>query len=380
MRDDNREFIVGIVFLALMGALAAITLNLSGGLFKPSETQEFRFDRVAGLTEGSEVWINGVPSGNVKSVSIDADGRVRATAKLKNRLEDIDLGAGGRVEVKSKSALGGAVISIDTNDPTGSKDLKEMVGRVWPAMKDPFLSVGESVRDVGSEVKSLLDKVGQGEGTLARLINDKAMADDLSKTLENLRRVTDRLEAGEGSAGKLLRDDGLYAKLDAAAGKLDALLARMDRGEGTLGKLLTDETMAEDLAATVRDLRSVAGRLERGEGTIGKLLTDESVYRDIKAATADLGDITRQVKEGKGLLGRLLHDEELGEDTASTLRDVRDIVADAKAGRGTLGKLLSDDGLYNDARDALRSIQRSSEEARENAPILTFAGFLFKTF
>ncbi|MHC4821881.1 MAG: hypothetical protein ACYTDX_09205, partial [Planctomycetota bacterium] len=87
-----------------------------------------------------------------------------------------------------------------------------------------------------------------------------------------------------------------------------------------------------------------------------------------------------EIRGGKGLLGRLVYDEELGEDVSTAVSDFQTIVADIKDGKGTLGKLVTDDELHNNLSDMLKSFRRSSEEVRENAPILTFSGFLFNTF
>ena len=67
-------------------------------------------------------------------------------------------------------------------------------------------------------------------------------------------------------------------------------------------------------------------------------------------------------------------------DARNSLRNLNGLLEDINHGKGTVGKLMTDEALYADLKDAVRSIQRSFEEARENAPILTFAGFLFKTF
>src|SRR5688572_22421308 len=114
MRSQGREFIVGIVFVLLLGALGVITFVLGNDAFQRKERVEFRFDDAAGLTTGSEVWLNGLPSGTVKEIAIAPDGTVTAIAGLKHRLGDLDLSKGVLVEVKEKSSLGGAIVSITT--------------------------------------------------------------------------------------------------------------------------------------------------------------------------------------------------------------------------------------------------------------------------
>ena len=41
---------------------------------------------------------------------------------------------------------------------------------------------------------------------------------------------------------------------------------------------------------------------------------------------------------------------------------------------------MNDDTVYLDLKSALKSLRAGSDDVRENAPVLTFAGFLFSGF
>jgi phospholipid/cholesterol/gamma-HCH transport system substrate-binding protein len=376
----NREFVVGVVFFALLGLLAVITLNLASVRLGATHEETFLFDRVQGLDQGAEVWVNGLPQGTVREVTLRPDGRIEARAEMKVPLESLDLRSDASVLVKSKSALGGAVLSVVTGKAPAKGDAASLRAKVWTAEPDAFGAIGEKVSELGDEVRGLVKDIREGQGTVARLLNDKKMADDLAASVADLRSVASRLEKGEGSAGKFLRDDSLYTKLDDAAARFDRLMASLEKQDGTLGRLLHDKAMGDDIAASAKSLREVSGKLERGEGSLGKLLSDGALYEDLRAAAGDIREFSADLKDGKGLLGRLVSDEALAKDTTDTLADMRSVVADLRAGKGTLGKLLTDDSVFNDLQGALKSLRMATEETRENAPILTFAGFLFRTY
>jgi phospholipid/cholesterol/gamma-HCH transport system substrate-binding protein len=102
--------------------------------------------------------------------------------------------------------------------------------------------------------------------------------------------------------------------------------------------------------------------------------------RDVQLAARNARDITDEVKSGQGVLGRLVYDNELGDRFDRISRDVAQITGKVRRGEGTLGKLIQDDVLYADLRESLRALTAGAGDARENAPILTFAAFLFSGF
>ena len=380
MRDNAREFIVGIVFFALVGALGVLTLVLGADAFHRTEEVTFRFQEVAGLAKGADVWINGLPSGQVKSIAIAPDGTVEATALMRTNLAEMDLRSGAKVAVKSKSALGGAIISFDTRQEGGKTSLGEILGTTWKAKKESFEAVGDKISEVSGDLQGLLKDAREGTGLLAKLIKDPKVAEDFTKMLSNFRAVSDDIAAGKGTLGRLARDESLYNRLDAAVASLERFTEDARAGKGALGMLLNDEAFRKRLDGVVTNLDGMVADARAGKGTIGKLLADDSLFRNLDAAVTDLGTFTKQVNEGNGLLHQLAYDKQTGDDFRGTMNDLKVILGDVRAGKGTVGKLMTDEALYQDLRDATRSLQRSFEEARENAPILTFAGFLFKTF
>ena len=380
MRDTGREFIVGIVFFALLGALGVITIYLGKDTFKKKEEVTFKFDDVAGLAVGSDVWINGLPSGLVKDIAIAPDGTVEATASMRTHLEGLDLGGGATVAVKSKSALGGAIVSLETKKGGEKKTLQDLVGTTWKSKKDAFEAVGDRIGEVTGEMKELIKDTREGSGLLGALVRDDTLAANVKATVENLRRISDEIANGRGTLGRLVKDDSLYTRAEAAIAALEEFTKNATSGKGLIGKLMNDEVLAQRVDRVMKNLDEMVENARAGKGTVGKLLQDEALYDDLKGVAADLKDFTKQVKEGDGLLHQLAYDKQTGDDFRTTMKDLRATFGDIREGKGTVGKLMADDALYQDLRGAVRSLQRSFEEARENAPILTFAGFLFKTF
>jgi len=391
MRTAGRELVVGLVFFALMGLLGFITLTVGRDALAATEPVSFRFSNAQGLAPGSEVWLNGVPSGTVKEIAVERDGTVRASARLSNPLSALDLSRGVTVEVREKSALGGAVLAVETlpaHDGKAPRSLEEIQARTWSSSAGGFGAIGETA------VESLVRSSEESPGFLGRaLLGEKGLR-DLTESLAGIRETTDRLsrlvadaDAGKGTLGLLLRDEETASALKKAIANLESVTDRAARGKGLLPRLLDDAATADRFDRILADIEDLTGGLRGGKGSLGLLLKDEALYHDLRAIAADVRKFTDGMGDANGLLPRLLRDETMARDfetvlseARGTFADLREVVGGVREGRGTLGKLMTDDALYHDVRDAVRSLQRSFEESRENAPILTFAGFLFRAF
>ncbi|HEU4396004.1 MAG TPA: MlaD family protein [Planctomycetota bacterium] len=384
MRTQGREVIVGLVFFALMGLLGFITLTVGSEVFSETEPVSFRFENARGLAEGSEVWVNGVPSGTVKKLVVQPNGTVEASALLRNPISALDISRGAVVEVREKSALGGAVISIETlakHDGKAPRSLNELQGRIWPTHAGGFGAIGETAVDrlvkASEESPAFLGKALLGPGGV----------ESLTKSIERFERMTADAEAGRGTLGLLLRDEGTATSLKNAIANIEKFTDRAANGKGLLARLIDDPATADRFDRLLADLQDLTGGLREGKGTLGLLIKDEALYHDLRAIAGDVRRFTDGLGEANGLLPRLLRDEAMARDfegmvaeARGTFTDLREIAAGVREGKGSLGKLVNDDALYEDISDAVRSLQRSFEESRENAPILTFAGFLFRAF
>jgi phospholipid/cholesterol/gamma-HCH transport system substrate-binding protein len=387
----GREFIVGIVFFLLLGALGVITFVLDNDVFQRKEEVTFRFSDVAGLTTGSEVWINGLPSGTVKEVSIAPDGIVAATAHLKNELKMLDLSRGVLVEVKEKSSLGGAVIGITIlkkADPSAPKTVKDIEARTWSARAGGLAAVGESVVDkfvkATDDSPAFLGKALVGpEG----IDNFNATIKDLRDTVADIKAWSKEVDAGKGTLGLLIKDEETRENVKGFLADAREMTRKANAGEGLLGKLMNDAEMAKKVEGIVDDLKGFTANLNNKEGSLYKLVNDKALYDDARQAVADVKEFTAGMNDPKGTLYRVMHDGKLADDIEGAVAsaklsfdDLHAIALEVREGKGTLGKLIKDPALYDDLRETLGTLKRSFEEARENAPILTFAGFLFRTF
>jgi len=343
LKDVKLEVLVGgVVFLMLL-LLAAFTILLTReNIFRKRYAVTVWFSDIGTLVDGEKVVVRGVPVGKVRKLELDED-RILVHCSLDKPIAIHD---NYKVRVISTSVLGGNALQIDRGGPpaplvppdtilvgTDPVDLlneaSETVAQVRRALDEG--GVVSNVQAAAQTLREITDKINQGQGLLARLINDPALGEDFKALAVQVREVAGRIERQEGTLGRLLSsDDTLYTNLAATVASLKTVSGRLENGEGTLGRLLSsDDTLYTNLAATVASLREMAERVERGEGTLGKLMAaDDALYHSLTQAVASLQASAEKIDQGQGTLGLLINDPTVYQDIQALLREGKALVED----------------------------------------------------
>jgi len=171
---------------------------------------------------------------------------------------------------------------------------------------------------LSDQVQGIMRSFEAGEGTVGKFITDPSFFNNLNSTVENANRTMERIRSlvenvgeGGGTVSRLMREDEVYEKIKSATDHLDSLLRKIEEGDGTLGKMVNDPTIFDESAKMVGDVGEITGRIRAGEGTLGKLTTDDQVYVSLQNSLDKLAALLKDVEAGKGTLGRLAKDEQL---------------------------------------------------------------------
>lgn len=89
------------------------------------------------------------------------------------------------------------------------------LGKLMSTNDTVYADLKSAVAGIREATDSFKNSLSKGEGVLSRALNDKTMADDAAKLLENLKTVSARLAEGEGTLGKLASDQEMYNEVNA---------------------------------------------------------------------------------------------------------------------------------------------------------------------
>lgn len=403
MLRARQDLLVGMVFIGgviLIGIFTVVVKDLTL-LSGQGRQLVVLFDRVSGLDKGHKVLASGMEVGQVNKLVLQKDGKVKAFLNL---VRPIDIYGDYKISVKDASALGGKYVDIQIGTPaTGEMPLQE----VYHGMAQPSLLDDPDLREAFSSLKKIANTVQasledkEKQGTIALLITQRKLYDNILHASENLKAVSDQIRNTEGTIGKLLYERELADNIgktvenirkltediDSIAQDVKVLTTKMRAGEGTVGKLLHDDSLYVETKNVMSNLSTITEKIKRGEGTIGKLVVEDRVYQELQSAIKDsrkmMQGITKTVdgiNEGKGTLATLLNDEKLAGDLKDTIASLKIVSERLKKGEGTVGKLLADETLYRELQRVVKSFSDSLEDSREQVPISTFTGILFKAF
>lgn len=153
-----------------------------------------------------------------------------------------------------------------------------------------------SLDEAMTHLKSILARLDSPEGALAQLSDPQGkgavLLEELRAGAVSFRKAADTIEKGEGTIGRLVNDkayaDGLLGKIDRSVGHLDSILGKIDRGEGTLGGIVNDPAVYEGL----RDVVAGIQKSKLGKGMIrhyGKKGAEQTEQDKEKEAPPDPG-------------------------------------------------------------------------------------------
>lgn len=184
------------------------------------------------------------------------------------------------------------------HDPSLYESADSFLGRL-EAFGSDLESLGSNLDMFASRLDRLSSQISEGTGTVARLINDPSLYDDVQATAANLRTMTENLAEGRGTLGMIIADEGeLYASLQRALENLESVSLSLGEEGGTIGKLIADDgKLYASLENTLANLEAVSASLKNGDGTMGRLLTDEQLYDDIQALVAELRAVVEDFRE-----------------------------------------------------------------------------------
>lgn len=317
---------VGIFFMAGL-VLLGIMLEL-GERWNPFE-KAIRYKTylasTTGLKVGDPVRLAGVEVGKITAIGI-SDSRVKVDFEVQ---PGTAIKADSVATIRLTNLLGGQFLGLSFGSPgapllpPGSEVKSHDIANI-----DVIV---DNVSDLAKDAKSLINDLNANQREV--LLKIASMLDEnrsnLKGTVSNLNSITTKMDRGEGSLAMLLNDKALYRTTADLATSLKTVSTKIERGEGTLGKLVNDDQLYRDAKGAVanlndgsKDIREIAAKINRGEGSVGKLVNDDSLYNELRDASKNIGEVARKINEGEGTLGKLVNEDTLYRDTTAAMKKV----------------------------------------------------------
>jgi phospholipid/cholesterol/gamma-HCH transport system substrate-binding protein len=333
---------VGILVLTGLLVFAAGVFFISGrgGFFTRKYTLRTYFSGAAGLREGSQVRIAGIPVGVVQRIRISDSDKPDRAVEVVMRIP-VDFQQQIRDDSDARLATAGLLgeAFVDISRGTLSHPVVPNGGEVNSTEEADIKRIVQNTNDVISNLRVLSSKLNE---------------------------ITGQVQAGQGTMGKFIYDQALYNRLNQMSEDLQRVMARLEQGEGTIGKLMQDETLYQRTVASIDRLNQVLDDVQHGKGTLAKFINDPTVYNDVHQLVTRANLMVDNVNAGKGTLGKFATDPELYNRMNETFDRMNIIATRIEQGQGTLGKLSTDPALYNNLSTSSQSLREFLTEFRKN--------------
>lgn len=340
---------VGLLVLAALAvlAVAVFVIGQERQLFRSKNRYFVDLQNVSGLKHGNPVQLNGVDVGAVEEVILPRDPArkfIRVWFTIDQRYAD-RVRADSRAQMKTLGLLGDKFVAVSSGSPGFPViDANGQIPAAPVTNVEALLASGEDLMDnvttISHQLRNILGRVERSEGLLGDLTTDsetgKKLRESLLGTVEAAERIAQKAESGEGALPRLLNDRELADRLSRSVSQLEAVLTEVREGGGLLPTLIRDPAPRQSF---------------------------QEILANLQQTTGDLRQFASDVEAGRGLLPKLIKDEEYGRQlTGELLQIIRklDALTDKlSAGEGTAAKLINDPQVYDSINDILIGVNES---------------------
>jgi phospholipid/cholesterol/gamma-HCH transport system substrate-binding protein len=298
---------VGLVLVVALGVLivAVVRLGSAANLFSSRAELVTYLPNANGLRVGGSVMIAGKLAGTVKSIDfLPAD---RDTTRNLSVVLEVDeallphVRGDSRARLRTMGLLGDKVVDISAGT-TAFQALQagDTIATLPSVDYDVVLEQASGAVDdlvaLTTDLRTITGGLARGEGTAGQLLTNRALYDELTRTLDQTQRMVVQLQNPNGSLGRLLNDPTLYQNLSTLTLRADSLVVAINSSEGTLGRLMRDDTLYTRMVGAVSQADSLLNLMRTGDGLGPKLLTDQQLYDRLNKTITDLNAIVEDLR------------------------------------------------------------------------------------
>ena len=208
MEKHTQKFKVRLGLFSIGGlvifVIAIFLIGKQENLFDPVFKINTSFNNVSGLEVGSNIRYSGITVGTVDNITIIDDSTVRVDMLIKSSVQQFikkDCEAG----IGSSGIIGDRILIITQ----GSSDAPLVKEGAYILSKEPVETdaimeslqiTADNAAIISYQLAEIMININSGKGTLGRLIQDTTIAENLDRTIVNLRKSSKGLDENMNAA------------------------------------------------------------------------------------------------------------------------------------------------------------------------------------
>ncbi|MBT8204264.1 MAG: MCE family protein [Eudoraea sp.] len=283
--------ILGTVLLVVAAYLIGNRQNMFGKTF----TIEAVFKNVNGLQKGNNVRYAGIDVGTVKDIDMQNDTLIRVEMLIQEKMQS-HIKTDAIATIGSDGLVGSMIVNIipgNGNAPLAqSGDKIISYSRIGAEDMLSTLNVtNENAALLTADLLKVTTALRHGEGTLGRLLNDTLMAQNLERTISNLRKASFEADIMFRELNSLAR--GIQGRESVA----NVLLTDTLSGQRVKQIMLNLEESSKNMAVVTHELDSLVKDLNQGRGVFNYLTQDTTLVNRLSATMQNIEEGTAKFNE-----------------------------------------------------------------------------------
>ncbi|MBC7523575.1 MAG: MCE family protein [Flavobacterium sp.] len=227
MEANQKNFKIRLGLFIVIGiglfVLAIFIIGKQKNMFNPVFKLSTNFKNVSGLQVGSAIRFSGINVGTVDFVDIVNDSTVKVDMLIKESVQKF-IHSDSKVSIGSDGFIGDKLLVISQgSSKTKTVNPNQYILSSEPIETDAIFKSLKTTADnaalASGQITSILDKVNDGKGTLGRLLNDKSIANNIDKTINNLQKSSKGLDENMEAAKHNFLLRGYFKKKEKDAAK-----------------------------------------------------------------------------------------------------------------------------------------------------------------
>ena len=294
---------VGVV-ISIALTLLLLTVFFAGGiqdLFSSEVLIKAQIKDVKGLRRGAPIWVSGIEIGYVKGISLNPQFGTLVTMAIKESALPY-IRSDSYANVMTQGLLGDKYIELNSGTVEAGQIKPGTIikGVAQLEIKDlvdaSSVSVGK-ITEFVDKIGSILDHFEKKEGTVAKLLKDPSLYDNLKQSTTTLLAILKEFKESEGSAKMFIKDPSVYNNMLAASSSLEKFSRTINEGNGTIKRLAESPEIYDNLKSASQKLDTMLSEIDSGEGTAGALVKDKELAAQLKETVAGLREEVLELKE-----------------------------------------------------------------------------------
>jgi len=229
-------FVAGGLTLFVLGIfIIGKQKNLFNPVFKLNST----FYNVSGLQVGNNIRFSGINVGTVNNISIINDSTVMVEMLIKKNVRQF-IKSDCMVAIGSEGLIGDKLLiitqgSYDAPEVTEGQQLYSEEPVEMDAIMLSLQVTADNAAIISDQLAEIMININGGKGTLGRLIQDSAIAENIDMTVMNLRKSSKGLNENMNAAKENFLFRGYFKRKQKAAEKIktDSAEAKIEKQKET---------------------------------------------------------------------------------------------------------------------------------------------------